>query len=308
MLFDLALAGGGQFDGHTLQLPASLGEGFIKMLEPESGLRLLVHSCCLAHEMTIRRRAEDTPPDTWLLAFSVFDSAPRAKARPLSSVHLASAGVDISSTMPAHTALLIVAMAINKSLLHSWLRDADGTVPAILSSQHPVVLDALMTPAMEKVLSHFAQARPASSLEPFFLKIKAQELLYWLFQELAERAAAPVRPIHADDVQKIYQVREALLAHLDEPPSLPRLARQAGLSETKMKGLFRQVFGASLYSYFQVARMEEAKRLLGELSVSQVGGRLGFSNLSHFARLFEKHHGQTPKKYQTQVATHAPSR
>ncbi|UOQ68867.1 helix-turn-helix domain-containing protein [Hymenobacter volaticus] len=65
-----------------------------------------------------------------------------------------------------------------------------------------------------------------------------------------------------------------------------------------MRQLFQQVFGASLYNYFQAARMEEAKRQLAYLSVSEVGYKLGFTNLSHFARLFAKHHGLTPKKYQ----------
>jgi AraC-like DNA-binding protein len=31
--------------------------------------------------------------------------------------------------------------------------------------------------------------------------------------------------------------------------------------------------------------------------VAQAGYELGFSNLSHFSRLFEKHYGQNPKKF-----------
>ncbi len=45
--------------------------------------------------------------------------------------------------------------------------------------------------------------------------------------------------------------------------------------------------------------MKEAARLLKEnkLSVSEVGYKIGFSNLSHFSRVFEKHVGLKPKKY-----------
>ena len=43
--------------------------------------------------------------------------------------------------------------------------------------------------------------------------------------------------------------------------------------------------------------MNEAAQLLRELSVSQVGYKIGFSNLSHFTRLFEKHHQVKPKRY-----------
>jgi len=73
----------------------------------------------------------------------------------------------------------------------------------------------------------------------------------------------------------------------------------AGLSETKMKGLFKQVFGESIFNYFQKARMDEAAFLLkhGGVSVSEAGYELGFTNLSHFGRVFEKHYGLNPKKY-----------
>jgi AraC-like DNA-binding protein len=48
--------------------------------------------------------------------------------------------------------------------------------------------------------------------------------------------------------------------------------------------------------------MQEAARLLRvrRLSVSEVGYALGFSNLSHFSRLFEQHIGLKPKKYAMQ--------
>jgi AraC-like DNA-binding protein len=48
-------------------------------------------------------------------------------------------------------------------------------------------------------------------------------------------------------------------------------------------------------------RMQEAARLLKEkrLTVSEVGYRLGFTNLSHFSRVFEEHIGMKPKKYST---------
>jgi AraC-like DNA-binding protein len=86
---------------------------------------------------------------------------------------------------------------------------------------------------------------------------------------------------------------------MSQPPQLNALAKMAGMSETKMKQLFKQVFGDTIYNYYQNERMHEAGFLLKHAgySVSETGYRLGFSNLSHFSRLFEKHYGVTPKKY-----------
>jgi AraC-like DNA-binding protein len=71
------------------------------------------------------------------------------------------------------------------------------------------------------------------------------------------------------------------------------------MSASKLKRLFKQIFGDSIYSYYQIYRMKEAAYLIKQegLSISDVGYRLGFSNLSHFSRLFETHIGSKPKKY-----------
>ena len=70
------------------------------------------------------------------------------------------------------------------------------------------------------------------------------------------------------------------------------------MSPTKLKRLFKQIFGDSIFSYYQAFRMKEAARLLKEqFSVSEVGYQLGFTNLSHFSRVFEQHTGLKPKRY-----------
>lgn len=71
------------------------------------------------------------------------------------------------------------------------------------------------------------------------------------------------------------------------------------MNELKMRNIFKQVFGMGMYDYYQYMRMKEAARLLKEerLSVSEAGYQLGFENLSHFSRVFERHIGIKPKKY-----------
>jgi transcriptional regulator GlxA family with amidase domain len=136
-------------------------------------------------------------------------------------------------------------------------------------------------------------------LSHFFYKIKVQELLYLLFSKLLKRENEPAVNINKADIEKIFAVRNLMLADLSAPPQLSALAKTNNLSETKMKHLFKQIFGDSIYNYYQKARMEEAAFLLKQasFSVSDVGYELGFSNLSHFSRLFQRHYGITPKKY-----------
>ena len=71
------------------------------------------------------------------------------------------------------------------------------------------------------------------------------------------------------------------------------------MSETKLKRLFKQVFGDSIFHYYEICRIQKAAELLkvGTRTVSDVGYTLGFTNLSHFSRIFERVIGMKPKAY-----------
>lgn len=297
VLFNLAAAAGARPDERgTLHLPASLGTGFIRLLAPEPGLLLAIHHYSLAEELVLQRPANETQPEQLLISFYAFDPTPAA-SRHLSTAQITTTTIALTTTLPAHTPIFIVALAIDKALLASWLLGAG--LPDLVASRQPVALDTLLTPEIQGVLRQVTAPQPAHALEAFFYKIKCQELVYWLLRELATRGAAPTRPLHPADAEKIFRVRDVLLASLSQPPNLAGLAQTAGLSETIMRQLFRQVFGTSPFQYYQQARLEEAARQLSSRSVSEVGYGLGFTNLSHFARLFEQQHGLPPKKYQS---------
>ncbi|KAA6307890.1 Regulatory protein PchR, partial [termite gut metagenome] len=132
-----------------------------------------------------------------------------------------------------------------------------------------------------------------------FLRIKAEELVCRLLMELEKRDEQHLYALNIRDIQTIYKVKEQMLEHPEIPPVIKELAVCANMSPSKLKRLFKQIFGNSIFSYYQAFRMKEAARLLKEekLSVSDVGYKLGFTNLSHFSRVFKEHIGMKPKQY-----------
>ncbi|MCG5500608.1 helix-turn-helix transcriptional regulator [Ectothiorhodospira lacustris] len=118
-----------------------------------------------------------------------------------------------------------------------------------------------------------------------------------LFMETRRSAECVCRVSHMDR-QRLMRARGRLLEDLGKAPSLPELAREAGMSLPKLTRGFRQVFGNSVYGVFQQARMEKARsRLLaGEDSVMRVASDLGYANASHFATAFRKQFGINPSQ------------
>ncbi|MCF2489100.1 helix-turn-helix transcriptional regulator [Dyadobacter sp. CY347] len=131
--------------------------------------------------------------------------------------------------------------------------------------------------------------------------MKCEELLCHIFTILTQREAVPVSAMHIKDIKAIYAVKAYLQSNFDQSPNIAVLARKAGMSEPKLRKIFKQTFGKGVFEYYQSGRMHKAAQLLREkrLTVSEVGYQMGFTNLSHFSRVFEQHIGAKPKKYST---------
>jgi AraC-like DNA-binding protein len=100
------------------------------------------------------------------------------------------------------------------------------------------------------------------------------------------------------DKGRLLFARQYITDHVTMPPSIPELARIAGINEFKLKNGFRELFGHTVYGYLNAYRMEKAKVWLLEnkKNVSQIAFELGFSSLQHFSAAFKKAFGCSPKK------------
>lgn len=163
----------------------------------------------------------------------------------------------------------------------------------------PLFFEQLLYPALLKVVEEILNPPGDNTFRLFFLRIKAEELICRLLMEIDKREEKQLYPLNDRDINVVYRIRDQIIANIQMPPVIADLATQAAMSPSKLKRLFRQIFGNSIFNYYQQFRMKEAARLLKteNLTVAAVGYQLGFSNLSHFSKLFESHIGMKPKQY-----------
>lgn len=101
------------------------------------------------------------------------------------------------------------------------------------------------------------------------------------------------------DKRKILKAQHILdLAIFDKFPSINYLAKQIGVSETKLKADFKTQNGTSLYQYFVQKQMIYAHELLlkNELSIKEISYALGYSNSNKFSLMYKRHFGQLPSE------------
>ncbi|OUJ72961.1 AraC family transcriptional regulator [Hymenobacter crusticola] len=295
----------------VLEIPEKLGQGSIRKVAFGPDFKITLHHYLLQEELLLERTASGLGNELVTIFFYdneqalgiAYNQEPPVlfSQRTESAIQVTSN--DLSSTIrfPAQQRIQYVVVAITPTRLTELLalRDPNSVLQTITGRGNSFLFFESMPAEARLLLTKLMTVDLQASLSQFYLQIKVQELLYLVFQKLSLRENATHQPLNSADAARLLEVRQALLRDLSVPPVLRELAHVAAMSETKLKQLFKQTFGTPIYSYYQQARMEEAAFLLkhGRYSVAQVGYELGFSNLSHFSRLFEKHYGQNPKKF-----------
>jgi len=98
---------------------------------------------------------------------------------------------------------------------------------------------------------------------------------------------------------RLNRVIEYIDANLDQEIALTALAKIAGMSPHYFSELFKRSLHFSPYQYVLRRRIEHARQLLGQPSVSvlEAAVRSGFSDQSQFTRIFRRVVGVTPTGY-----------
>lgn len=298
---------------NLLEIPKSMGKGFVRKINFDDDFRLLIHHYTLKEDFVIHREPAIEMND--LLSIFFYNNEQSLEMRynqdsnvPFSQNNESAVQVttnDFSSTIrfPANTPTQYMVIGITASKLKTLLSidNANSTIKTITTEKASFLFFESMNAEMKLLLKNIATTTMKDALSLFYVQIKVLELLYLLFTKLSIRDIKNHRSINNVDAEKLMMIRNEVLTDLSSPPVLSELSQMAAMSETKLNQLFKQTFGHSIYNYFQKFRMEEAAFLLKQAnrSVSETGYELGFTNLSHFGRLFKKHYGITPKKYMT---------
>jgi AraC-like DNA-binding protein len=94
------------------------------------------------------------------------------------------------------------------------------------------------------------------------------------------------------------RAREFTEARLDRSVSLEDLERSTCHDRWQLSRDFRAVFGTSPYRYVILRRLDRARRMmLDGHAIAESAHDCGFSDQSHFGRLFKKAFGLTPNAW-----------
>jgi AraC family transcriptional regulator len=125
--------------------------------------------------------------------------------------------------------------------------------------------------------------------------VAAAALTWELFAILARRGLR-TRPV-ADPPRWLQLTHEQLQDNVSDVPTLAALARKAGVHPAHLARAFRAHYGCSIGSFIRTRRIRAAAEDLAttDVTIAGIATAHGFSDQSHFTRLFRRQLGLTPR-------------
>lgn len=102
-----------------------------------------------------------------------------------------------------------------------------------------------------------------------------------------------------NDRERIITAKSRMLASLSRRSDLQALAREAGMSYSRFRAVFKKETGYSPREFENIIKLNRSRDLLlsGRFNVSQAAEALGFSSVYYFSRAFRKAFGLSPQKW-----------
>ena len=305
IMLEFAAAIGASVDGRYFRIPQNKGGGYITGFSWGKDMRMLLRHYYLNEEILLDRTNElgEDQDDIVFVISGIFSSIVPAEvnlAAEIPNVLICRQAVSSLLTMPSNTAFSGITIAASRTYLRGVFSNlSHPAMRSILHSSEQFVFETGVSAQMISTATEMLDSPIPEMLERHYYRLKCEELLCQAIALLIQREENLMSNMHLEDIKSVYAVKISLQSNLDQPPNILSLARNSGMSEPKLRRLFKQTFGKGIFEYYQFMRMQEAARLLkgGRLTVSEVGYQLGFTNLSHFSRVFEQIIGAKPKKY-----------
>lgn len=299
---------------NKVELPPSVGEGYIKLLSLPDGLQAVVSNFKLNDDGMLHRKK--TTEEFYNLRFEEIiipgtlvleNEGERLKESNL--VHagavLFSSLFDNAYTISKGTKVRSINILMSTGWMksHLGLDSTDEILQQYLSLKTAGFNFEPFDAEYRALFNEVMDDHKGNPLQKAVIQNRIMMLIEKFFKNMAVKAekitAAHKINLSHKEIDKLMEVESLLIKDFSTPaPTIAQLAKTAAMSPSKLKSSFRQVYGSGLYEYYQKVRMQKARTLLlsRKYSVKEVGTQLGYTNLSNFALAFKKQFNTLPSK------------
>ena len=297
-LHDLAGNAGVPVVKNRIELPPAIGSGYIKVVQLSNGLQVLINECVTVKAVSFIRKPAISQSYTLrfdevknLSALTLQIEEDKLQDDPMfySGAFLSNSLFDLSYTANAG----IEDRCVNIYFTAKWLEEnigiktSDEVFENYFSLKTASLNFEILNLEYRSLMEDIFELDEEQPMQLVIMQNRVMLMLEKFLRSLYTKMNNNNPGSNITDVtlKNIIKVESILVSNLFVlPPTIPELARTAMMSETKLKNVFKAVYGYNIYEYYQKNRMLKARQLLHskKMSVKEVGMALGFKNLSNF--------------------------
>lgn len=297
-----------QIQKNALFITPPLGEGQLNYVVLQKGLWIMQSKFSLTEPLTIKRKSSKKN-HSFALNFYLFPGEIQHKNESHNlglnhvNIMLNSAASKLSLFIPKNTPIHVINIGFTRDWLVKNILVDDNTdrLAQLFLSNQPFFLAENLDYRFKSILEN-VDLKTNGRLKLFSTVLQLLDAFITKLQKRESKTLIP-NNIYYSDFQKIISTRNTIDQNIQTSIPIETLAKQAGMSLSKYKTLFKQIIGSTPYQYFLNNRMEKAMELLREnhYPISQVAFELGYSNPSKFSETFKKYYGKLPSEIQKET-------
>ena len=300
-----------------LTFSEDFGEGTIVAHQVGNGLQALIIEGELKQPLVIEWGVFDKVPPLsfYVLAEGGFtqqrvdDETENLEMEPLqSAIYSGLADQRVIWHLPEAKPLLFMAILLDKTPFFEDIDCKTLEVPKELldviedlDGAEYLLFDDIFHLPVIKAVQDIAKQEEIGLLHSTLAVSKIYEILFLVLREYqleqSNEKRSSRRPTYK--LNLIRNAESILVSRLQDPPTIPELARIVGMNQQSLKKRFKEVFGQTINQYVNARRLEQAEMLLrtGNLTLQEMAMEVGYCNASYFSRRFKEKYGVPPRQY-----------
>ncbi|MEO7305809.1 MAG: AraC family transcriptional regulator [Ferruginibacter sp.] len=299
---------------NSIQIPESIGTGFIKNLFIDEGFCLRYYHFTLNRDLVIKwNTGSETNEPIFRLIFFLEGVAKDQESGDLNkgshlfetanSAILYSSDFNRIKIVNANRPVNRMVFLFTKKWLQENFNEASEKIIDIVNVLVKKSQPTLIIEDIDRSHYIFAHELAKEMKQDYFplihVKTKALILLNDFLNRIVSRGISNINIDQTLYYPEITKVESTLRQSYNRPmPSITELASDFNLSPSTLKRHFKIVYGKNIQTYYLANKMAVGKSLILSKSktISEIAFELGYTKLNSFSKAFKKQYGILPKE------------
>ncbi|HKL34881.1 MAG TPA: AraC family transcriptional regulator [Salegentibacter sp.] len=300
---------------HTIELPAHIGEGYIRGISFDSGMGFITYNCKFYEDVKICFALNTVHPlkfifcSTGTAGHSFQDTEKVNDIKAYQNIIVSSSGYNghvlyFKANEATHVSSLEIIRSVFAHHRNYDFKDLDPTLKELFQdavSEKQFFYQGNYSIKAADVMNEINAKDFSGFLRSLYLEAKAFQMLVIQISQYEDDESGEKLPqiLRQSDIEKVNYVVKRIEGDLGNNLTVEALAKEAGTNVNKLQEGFKYVYDLTVNKYMQHKKLEAAKEMLmtTEKNISEIVTSIGLNNRSYFSKIFKEKYGVNPKYF-----------